>query len=188
MIDRLLLSQNMASGDSRVIHLSPAAEADRLIMVVIADPQLGMKGGASDWREDITTFDRVIKAVNILHPRPHFCVVVGDFVHHHPSIYPEMENCASVFERQLNDFQSCVAQLHESIPVFFCPGNHDGMYFLGASENLYGASLQTDSSRICFEYRAATLISRDSCLEAPETDMRTRMAMNNFPSWQFADT
>lgn len=116
----------MTAAGARFVRLPSYNATGSLFFVVLADPQLGMTGGPRDWQEDTTVFKRVIRCINNLHPSPRFCAILGDFVHHHPSIYTDVTDCRAVFERQLDDFQSCIAQLNDSIPVIYVAGNHDG--------------------------------------------------------------
>lgn len=106
----------------------PAAPSDDepFVMVFIADPQFGMVGGAECWDVEFSAFNRIIDILNSMSPRPRFCAVLGDLVHHVPDMYEKtVIDCASVFQRQIASFKSCLARVNSAIPVVLTPGNHD---------------------------------------------------------------
>lgn len=101
-------------------------DSEPFVMVFIADPQFGMVGGAASWQPESSAFSRIVDIVNAMAPRPRFCAVLGDLVHHMPDIYRDAVNdCESVFHRQIASFKECLACVNPAIPVVLTPGNHD---------------------------------------------------------------
>jgi hypothetical protein len=107
---------------------SSAEDTEPFIFVIIADPQIGLLGGCDGWDEDIRIVNKGIDAINALQPVPRFCAILGDLAHHHPECEPGVADCASIFEKQKEDFKKCVARIRTDVPVVLVPGNHDGKY------------------------------------------------------------
>lgn len=102
------------------------ADNEAFVMVFIADPQFGMVGGPDSWLAESTSLNKVIDIVNTLSPRPQFCAILGDLVHHMPDMYRNLvDDCNEVFHRQISSIKECVARLDLAIPVVLTPGNHD---------------------------------------------------------------
>lgn len=81
-----------------------SANTGSFTVVQICDPQLGM----TDYRENICSFEQVVKQVNLLNPE--FAVICGDLVN--------TTNDVSFFDfaKIRNEF---------SVPCYCVPGNHD---------------------------------------------------------------
>ncbi|CAM9352570.1 unnamed protein product [Pylaiella littoralis] len=88
--------------------------------VQIADPQLGMVKadgpvGGAVWEIESERLARVVGIVNRL--RPKFLLVTGDMTHAPPG--------HEFYEGQVVAARQLLGKVSETIPVLYCPGNHD---------------------------------------------------------------
>ncbi|CAM9935602.1 unnamed protein product, partial [Phaeothamnion confervicola] len=89
--------------------------------VHMTDPQLGMAAAAGEteeedgWEAEAERLRRAVVAVNRLRPR--FIVVTGDLTQDRPG-QPR-------YEAQAAEARAIMARVSETIPVLYCPGNHD---------------------------------------------------------------
>jgi serine/threonine-protein phosphatase CPPED1 len=103
-----------------------APDDEPFVFFLAADPQLGMMNGAHSWETDITAFNNMLDILNAITPKPRFCAVLGDLVHHCPEIYSTaVDDCAGVYSRQVSSFKQCLSRVSEDIPILLLPGNHD---------------------------------------------------------------
>jgi serine/threonine-protein phosphatase CPPED1 len=93
-----------------------------LFFAVLADPQLGMTSGEDGvvcWDAELGSLNAAIDAINALSPRPSFCSVLGDLVHHFD------RQTDGTFVEEVKSFKAAIARVDLSIPVYIIPGNHD---------------------------------------------------------------
>ncbi|CAM9323212.1 unnamed protein product, partial [Ectocarpus sp. 8 AP-2014] len=88
--------------------------------IQIADPQLGMVKadgpvGGAVWEIEAERLSRVVGIVNRL--RPKFLLVTGDMTHAPPG--------NEYYEGQVTSARQLLGKVSETIPVLYCPGNHD---------------------------------------------------------------
>eukprot|EP00752_Nemacystus_decipiens_P011698 g10381.t1 len=88
--------------------------------IQIADPQLGMVKanapiGGAEWEVERERLSRLVGIVNRL--RPKFLLVTGDMTHAPPG--------HEFYEGQVTCARQLLGKVSETIPVLYCPGNHD---------------------------------------------------------------
>ncbi|CAN0152868.1 unnamed protein product, partial [Laminaria digitata] len=98
--------------------------------IQITDPQLGIveattPTGGAVWEVECERLSRVVSIVNRL--RPKFLLVTGDMTHASPG--------HEFYEGQVTAARKILAKVSETIPVLYCPGNHDLGNALGSKDD-----------------------------------------------------
>ncbi|CAN0188187.1 unnamed protein product, partial [Hapterophycus canaliculatus] len=89
--------------------------SEPFFFIKIADPQLGMVNAEEPVGGAVERLSRAVGIVNRL--RPKFLLVAGDMTHATPG--------HEFYEGQVSSARQILGKVSETIPVLYCPGNHD---------------------------------------------------------------
>jgi len=113
----------------------------------LSDPQLGMMELNAGFSKETEMVANAVSAINRLNPA--FVVITGDLVHQEGNM------------EQINELKRLFEQVHQTIPVYFVPGNHDvGQTVPEELLALYRANFGDD--RLSVLYKKTGLITFNS--------------------------
>ena len=131
-----------------ILATACASKSQPFCFVQISDPQIGFNPG--DERATIGWFSQTID--KIIEISPDFVICTGDMTHH---MFSD--------DWQIAAFDSLMAMIPESIPVYFTPGNHDYRTTEWPGSREFYAE-HYGENKFCFMHKGSLFIGFDSNL------------------------
>ncbi len=127
------------------------AQSDSTVIVQITDTQFGFFENNTGFEKETELYTKAVRRINEL--KPDFVVITGDFVNDSKNIL------------QIGEFKRITSLIHQNVPVYLSPGNHD----LGQSPtkndfNFYFSNYGRGTDRFSFKHKNLAFIGINSVI------------------------